>query len=140
MLSKKIKNYLEDEDMKLLPDYQKKFKHILENYGIKSSSFLELMSTYSGEFSGSEGTMMNVAEDLSDENNSYVLELQKNHKLDKKYIQLLTPEYDDYLLYNIDDDTVLFINGMNDKKLKELSFDNKWSNFDDFLIDFLEID
>jgi hypothetical protein len=141
MLSKKIKNYLkEEEEIRLLPDYQKKFKQIMESYGIKSSSFIELMSTYAGEFSGSEGTMINVAEDLSNENKSYILSLQKSHNLDKKYLQLLSSEYDDYLLYNIEDDTVVLIEGMNDEKLKEKSFDEKWPSFNGFLNDFFDID
>jgi len=140
MLSKKVKKYLKEEELELVPEYQKKFKEILTDYGINpNSSFMELMSTYSGEFSGEEGTMLNVAEDLSYGDDSNILKLQKTYNLDKKYLQLLTSEYDDYLLYNKEDDSVVLIEGMNDQKLKDGDFDEEWNSFDDFLLDFFDL-
>lgn len=141
MLSKKVKNYLKEEELELTLEYQKKFKDILLDYGFDlNSSFFELMSTYAGEFSGEEGTMLNVADDLSDKDNSYVLNLRKTTCLDEKYVQLLTSEYDDYLLYNKDDDSVILIEGMNDKRLKSGDFDQKWKSFDLFLVHFFDLD
>jgi len=133
-MNKKIKNYLNKNDIQLHAEYQKAYKQVLTDYGINpNSTFSELMSTYAGEFSGSKGTIMNVAGDLSNREQSYNLKLQRDIGLDKKYLQLLTAEYDDYLLYNIENDTVVLIEGMNDKRLKEQDFDNEWNSFDDFL-------
>ena len=138
-MKKNIKKYLDREDIKMVLESQKAFKQTLIDYGVKhESSFVELMSTYRGEFSGNEGTMMNVAKDLRDEETSYILKLQRDSGLDRKYLQLLTAEYDDYLLYNIEDDTVVLIGGMNDKRLKAQDFDNEWGSFDDFLDDFFD--
>ncbi|MGM5629403.1 hypothetical protein O2K51_00770 [Apibacter raozihei] len=110
------------------------------NYGIdEQSAFCELMSNYSGEFSGSEGTIMNVANDLSYGNDSYEFSLHEKG-LPKKYLQLLTSEYDDYLLYNIENDSVILILGANDIKLQHGEFDKEWDSFNDFLEDFFEIE
>jgi hypothetical protein len=136
-MNKKVKKYLKENEIEVLPEYQKIYEEILLSYGVKSnSSFMELMTVYADEFSGSEGTMINVADDLSNVESSYILSLN----LDKKYFQLLTAEYDDYLLYNIENDSVILIEGMNDKKLQSGDYDRIWKCFDDFLIDFFEID
>jgi hypothetical protein len=142
MLDKKIIAYLEDnEEFKLLPEYQEKFKRVLREYGVREhSAVIDLMGTYAGEFNGNEAFIINVAEDLADYEKSVTKHLIENEHIDQKYISLFNLEFDDYLLYNKDDDSVVLINSGNLDKLNDGIFDKRWDSFNEFLIDFFGLD
>lgn len=141
MIDKQIIEYLDDNDeFKLLPEYQDRFKKILIDYGVnENSALIDLMSTYSGEFHGKEGFIINVADDLSEYDNSVTKQLVDNEGISANYISLFNFEFDDYLLYNKEDDSVVLINGGNIDKLKANNFDKKWNSFNEFLLDYFGI-
>ena len=141
MINEKIINYLdENEEFKLTPEYQERFRKVLLDYGVNPNSALfDLMTTYAGEFNGKEGFIINVADDLADYNASVTKQLLDNERVSPNYISLFNFEFDDYLLYNKNDDSVVLIEGANTQKLLEGNFDKKWDNFEFFLEDFFEL-
>lgn len=143
MLSKKIINYLNKNADKNPPELQKKYQNSLLSLGLsfeKNSSFLDFMIQYSDEYSGSEGFIIDVASDLLDIENSTTEHLRKNYALHADYISLFNTEIDDFLLYNIKNDSVKLIEAENIKKLSEYEYhDKNWSSFNDFLEDFFEL-
>ncbi|QYS90046.1 hypothetical protein EH230_09185 [Flavobacterium columnare] len=141
MIDSKIVSYLkENDEFELLPEYKEKFLAILLDAGInKSSALIDLMANYSGEFNGNEGFIINVADDLSDYENSVIKILREEEGVPNFYLSLFNFEFDDYLLYNIENDNVVLIEGGNIEKLKNNDFTKKWNNFNDFLLDFFEL-
>ena len=109
MLSQKVIDSLKNEP-KLLPENQAKYKEILDRHGIrKDSDFYVFMSEYGGDIDGSLGYMINVPEDLSDTDNSVTYSLRQNEGVPDEYISLFDFEYEDYLLYNLADDSVVLL-------------------------------
>lgn len=143
MLSKKIIDYLDENADQNLPDFQKKYHDSLLSLGLSfdnNSSFLDFMIKYSDEYYGSEGFIIDVANDLLEFESSTTAHLRKNDALHSDYISLFNTEVDDFLLYNIKDDSVKLIEGDNIKKLSDYNYyDKKWSSFNDFLEDFFEL-
>ena len=137
MLSKKVLEYLKKEP-KLLPENQEKYRKLLENYNIKQNSdFYIFMSKYGGDMEGSLEYMMNVPEDLSQEDSGVSNLLHKNEEVPSNFISLFDYKYEDYLLYNKDDDSAVLILGGNINKLNNADYDRKWNSFNSFLEDFL---
>ena len=144
MLSQKVLDSLKNEpkllpenqlknEPKLLPENQAKYKEILDRNGIKKNSdFYVFMSEYGGDMDGSLGYMINVPEDLSDTDNSVTYSLRQNEGIPDEYISLFDFEYEDYLLYNLVDDSVVLLPCLNNKTLSK-----KWDSFNSFLEDFL---
>lgn len=95
------------------------------------------MSEYGGDMDGSLGYMINVPEDLSDTDNSVTYSLRQNEGIPDEYISLLDFEYEDYLLYNLVDDSVVFLPDGNIECLNNKTLSKKWDSFNSFLEDFL---
>ena len=137
MLSHKVLDLLKNEP-KLLPENQAKYKEILDRNGIKKDSdFYVFMSEYGGDMDGSLGYMINVPEDLSNTDNSVTYSLRQNEGIPDEYISLLDFGYEDYLLYNLVDDSVVFLPDGNIECLNNKTLSKKWDNFNSFLEDFL---
>ena len=95
------------------------------------------MSEYGGDMDGSLGYMINVPEDLSNTDNSVTYSLRQNEGIPDEYISLLDFGYEDYLLYNLVDDSVVFLPDGNIECLNNKTLSKKWDNFNSFLEDFL---
>ena len=81
--------------------------------------------------------MINVPEDLSDTDNSVTYSLRQNEGVPDEYISLFDFEYEDYLLYNLADDSVVLLPDGNIECLNNNTFYKKWDSFNSFLEDFL---
>jgi len=139
MLKENIRNYLEEEYGSVLPEYQEKYKNILSKYKITvDSSFFEFVSKYSDEYYGKYGLLYDIAADLSTQDNVTNL-LHEKESVPFNYISLINLETEDYLLYNIENDHVILINGGNINKLISNNFDKEWNSFNEFLEDFFEL-
>ena len=137
MLSQKDLDFLKNET-KQLTENQAKYKEILDRNGKKKDSdFYVFMSEYGGDMDGSLGYMINVPEDLSDTDNSVTYSLRQNEGIPDEYISLLDFGYEDYLLYNLVDDSVVFLPDGNIECLNNKTLSKKWDNFNSFLEDFL---
>ena len=137
MLSQKVLDLLKNEP-KLLPENQAKYKEILDRNGIKKNSdFYVFVSEYGGDMDGSLGYMINVPEDLSDTDNSVTYSLRQNEGIPDEYISLFDFEYEDYLLYNLVDDSVVLLPDGNIECLNNKTLSKKWDSFNSFLEDFL---
>ena len=143
MLTEKIKSYLQNKAVELLPKHQEEYTRILKELGFdsnKNASFIEFMSVYSDEHYGSVGLMHDVMnDDLSDSKNGTTQQLRDNYNVPEKYVSLFNLEVDDYLFYNKEDDSVVLVEGGNDIKLKNEEFDQKWYSFNEFLEHFFEL-
>lgn len=141
MIDQRIIDFLEENgEFKLLPDYQQRFRQVLLDNGVNpASALVDLMATYSGEFNGSEGSIINVADDLSDYEASVTKQLVEEEGVDAKYISLFNFEFDDYLLYNKENDSVVLIEGGNVDNLRAGNFSKEWKSFNEFLIAFFEL-
>ena len=141
MIDNRILQYLDDSDeFKLVPEFQIKFRKVLLDYGVQSdSAIIDLMCTYAGEFNGKIGFIINVAEDLNDFENSVTRQLIEKEKINPIYISLFNFEFDDYLLYNIKEDSVVLIDGGNFKDLVNNNFSDKWNSFNEFLLYYFSI-
>jgi hypothetical protein len=141
MIDKRILNYLDETDeFKLVPEFQEKFKRVLLNQKVSENSALfDLMTTYSGEFRGSEGFIINVAEDLEDFENSVTKNLLDNENVPDNYISLFNFELEGYLLYDKTNDSVVLIETGDIDKLLSKQFDKEWKSSNDFLVDFFEL-
>lgn len=137
MLSKKVLNSLLKEPQVSLEN-QEAYKKILVNNNINvNSDFYEFMFKYGGDIDGTLGYMMNVPEDLSQKEHSVTFSLHKNEGVPDNFISLFDYEYEDYLLYNKNDGSVIMIEGGNMQKLSNNNYDKKWNDFNSFLEDFL---
>ncbi|OWP79753.1 hypothetical protein [Flavobacterium oreochromis] len=143
MLTEKILKYLKKNADLTLKEFQIKHEENLKKLGFNNeinSSFLEFMIKYSDEYSGREGFIMDVANDLIDFENSVTEHLRKNDNLNTKYYSLYNLELDDFLLYNIQDDSVKLIEAKNMKQLSnDEYYDKKWNNFNEFLEYFFKL-
>jgi hypothetical protein len=141
MLTKKIANWLKENEETLLPEYQEKYRNFLIESGFdKKSSFVEFMSQYSDEINGSEGHLFDVVGDLIDYTETSInYQIHTFDKVPTNYISLTDDTTECYLLYNKNDDTVVLIEGANLPRLLDEDFDKKWDSFNDFLTEFLEI-
>jgi len=143
MLTEKILKYLKKNADITLEDFQKKYAENFKKLGFTeaiNSSFLEFMIKYSDEYSGSEGFIMDVSNDMLDFETSVTQHLRTHDNLNEKYFSLYNLELDDYLLYNKEQDTVILIEGENMRKLSEDEYyDKKWNSFNEFLEDFFNI-
>jgi hypothetical protein len=141
MIDSSITKFLEEnEEIKLSQENQEKYKKILLNNGVNANSALiDLMGVYSGDFYGEQGFMLNLAEDLSDYNNSITKKLIEKEGIDSKYLSLSDLELENYLLYNKENDGVVFIEAGNISKLKNNEFTKSWDNFNAFLKHYFEI-
>ncbi|WP_042506870.1 SMI1/KNR4 family protein [Algibacter lectus] len=144
MLSNKIKNHLEenkDDFIKYTPSFQEKLREYAISKGLKiESSFVDFMSTYDGEILGEEGLIINALRDYYSYENSTIELLRQEYGVPKNYLTLFNTEVDDYLLYNMKNDSVKLIEAQN---MKELSndeyYDEKWDSFNEFLEHFFEL-
>jgi len=144
MLSEKLIDYLTENADKTLPEFRDKYLSNLKNLGFdleRNASFIEFMTNYSDEYYGAEGLLNDVMQnDLSDFENGLTKHLITNYNLPAKYISLFNLEVDDYLLYNKENDSVIYIDAKNIKELSnENYYDKKWATFNDFLEHFFEI-
>lgn len=145
MLLKEIIDYLENNTVKVLPEFREKYFKQLKELGFNeklNSSFIEFMVNYSDEYYGSEGLLNDVMQnDLSDFENGISKHFIDNYAVSEKYVSLFNLEVDDYLFYNKENDSVKLIQAEN---IKELSnddyYDKKWNSFNAFLMDFFELD
>ncbi len=141
MLSNLISSYLKSNGvLKHNPEISEEFRAILKDNGFNeqnNSEIIEFMSVYGDEFSGTIGSISNLAEDLSYGNKSNDSYLKLENDIPDNYFQLFIPEYDDYLLYNNEDDSIILIEGGSDIRLKNKDYDKKWNSFNDFLEEFL---
>lgn len=142
MLKKKLVKWLKENEDKLLPEYQQKYKNFLIEQGFEeNSSFVEFMFQYSDEIYGSEGHLFDVVGDLMDNTETGVnYQLHVIDKVPANYISLTDDITEAYLLYNKDNDSVVLVEGANLQRLLNNDFDEQWDNFNDFLIDFLDIE
>ena len=142
MLTKKIRNWLKENEDALLPEYQEKYKKfLLENGFDKDSSFVEFMSQYSNEICGSEGNLFDVVGDLIDYTETSVnYQIHTKDKVPSNYISLTDDTTECYLLYNKDNSSVVLVEGANLTRLLDEDFDQEWDSFNEFLLEFLEID
>jgi transposase-like protein len=135
MLSEKILKYLKKTPTKPFA-YQKKYKYNFETYGFTTglnASFLEFMIRCD-EYSGSQGFIMDVANDMLDFENSVIRHLRNHNGLGKQYYALYNLELDDFLLYNKDNDNVKLIEAQHMNKLSDESYyGKKWPSFNGFL-------
>lgn len=141
-MNNKIREYLEENEEPLLPEYQKKYKDFLIENGFgKDPSFVEFMTKYSDEMYGSEGHLADVVGDLIDYDTacSFNYSMHKYDEVPKNYISLTDDISEVYLLYNRENGHVILIEGANLKRLLDGDFDKEWNSFDSFLEDFLEL-
>ncbi|AMA50414.1 MULTISPECIES: hypothetical protein [Flavobacterium] len=143
MLSEKILKYLKKNADLTSKEFQIKHEQNLKKLGFNdeiNSSFLDFMIKYSDEYSGKEGFIMDVANDLIDFENSITQHLRNQDNLNSKYFSLYNLELDDYLLYNIEDDSVKLIEAKNMKQLSNDDYyDKKWNTFNEFLEYFFKL-
>ncbi|RYD73082.1 MAG: hypothetical protein EOP53_20765 [Sphingobacteriales bacterium] len=142
MMTEKITQYLENNEVKLLPEYQERNKKFLvENGYDENSSFVQFMTMYSDEILGSEGHLSDVVGDLMDyTESSFNYQMHTIDRVPSNFISLTDDITGLYLLYNKNNDNVVLIEGANLKNLLESRFDKQWSAFNDFLADFFQID
>lgn len=141
MIDSSITKFMEETgEIKLSPENQEKYKKVLLSNGVHpNSALIDLMSVYSGDFYGEQGFMLNLGEDLSDYNNSITKKLIEKEGMDSKYLSLSDLELENYLLYNKENDSVVFIEAGNSTKLKNNEFTKSWDNFNAFLKHYFEI-
>lgn len=143
MLTDKLKYYLKENADQVLPEYRDIYFSRLKELGFseaKNSSFIEFMIKYSDEHYGSEGCLGDFMLDVKDFKNSRTMSIRKNNNTSEKYFSLFCGESDDFLLYNIEDDSVKLIEAQNIKQLSNDEYcDKKWNSFNNFLEDFFEL-
>ncbi|GAL64999.1 hypothetical protein JCM19300_2228 [Algibacter lectus] len=130
-----------DDFIKYTPSFQEKLREYAISKGLKiESSFVDFMSTYDGEILGEEGLIINALRDYYSYENSTIELLRQEYGVPKNYLTLFNTEVDDYLLYNMKNDSVKLIEAQN---MKELSndeyYDEKWDSFNEFLEHFFEL-
>jgi len=136
--------YLDENEDKLLPEYQEKNKKFLIENGFdenENSSFVQFMTIYSDEMLGNEGHLSDVVGDLMNyTESSFNYQIHTNDKVPTNFISLTDDTTELYLLYNKANDNVVLVEGANLKNLLDNKFDKQWSSFNDFLIDFFQIE
>lgn len=139
-MNEKIKDYLEENEVKLLEENQIKYSEILKKQGLdKHEDFYEFMSLYGGDLEGKSGYMYDVVNDIDDAE-GVTQSLIKNENVPDYYISLQDLDYEHFLLYDINNNHVIFVEGANTEQLLNKNFDNEWNSFNEFLEWFFEID
>jgi len=138
MLTEKIVNYLEENEGKLLPEFQERNRKFLVDSGFdQESSFFQFMSMYSDEMLGTEGHISDVIEDLMDySETSYNYQIHINGKIPTNYISLTDNITELFLLYDKSTGKVVLVEDGNTSNLLEGLFDRQWDSFNDFLTEF----
>lgn len=138
-MNEKIENYLEDNEVKLLPENQIKYSEILKKLGLdKFKDFYEFMSWYGGDLDGKLGYMFDVVNDITDEE-GVTQSLINNEDVPDYYISLQDLDYEHFLLYNRENNHVVFVQNANTSNLLNENFDKEWHSFNEFLEDFFEL-
>jgi len=142
MLTEKILNYLEENEGKLLPEFQERnTKFLVENGFDQNSSFFQFMSIYSDEMIGSEGHISDVVGDLIDyTETSFNYQIHVNGQVPTNYISLTDNTTELFLLYDKSTDKVVLVEDGNVTNLINKKFDKVWNSFNDFLTDFFELE
>ena len=141
MLDTRVKEYLDANSGKVTPEFQEKYEKLFKHkYNVNpDSAFFEFVTQYSDELYGKYGLIYDISADLMSDDNVTEF-LQKKENLPSNYLSLINLESEDLLLYDKKNDHVVLIEGGNMNKLLTNSFDQEWSSFNDFLIDFFELD
>jgi len=142
MLTEKIINYLEENEGKLLPEFQERNRKFLADNGFdQKSSFFQFMSMYSDEMLGTEGHISDVVEDLMDySETSYNYQIHINGKIPNNYISLTDNITELFLLYDKSTGKVVLVEYANTSNLLEAIFDRQWDSFNDFLTEFFGLE
>jgi hypothetical protein len=139
-MNEKIRNYLEENEVRLLEENQLKYSEILKKHNLdKYEDFYEFMRLYGGDLEGRLGYMFDVVDDI-DDSEGVTQSLIKNENVPNHYISLQDLDYEHFLLYDINNDHVIFVEGANTENLLNNNFDNQWSSFNEFLEWFFEIE
>lgn len=141
MLSACIKDHLQQTTTEVLPQHQQANRQALLDVGCtedRNSSFLEFMTKYGDDYDGSCGQIVDVAQDLQPIERSRAFAEWK-HGLPRHFLPLTSGETDEFLLYDVSDDSVVLIENGSLMQLRAGDFDGKWSSFNEFLVDFFEL-
>lgn len=138
-MNEAIKNYLEENEVKLLEDKQTEYAEMLKKQGLdKYEDFYAFMRLYGGDLEGKSGYMYDVVIDLDDPE-GVTQSLIKNENVPGYYISLQDLDYEHFLLYNTKNNHVIFIEGADTEMLLNKTFDREWNSFNEFLEWFFEI-
>lgn len=141
MLDKLFAKYLDEEIGRNLPDVEKRYRRMFADlgFGAKNQDFIDYWAVYSNEIHDEDGYLVDLAADLDNFDQSLTAALRKEQQLPGQYISFLHSEINDYLFYDMTSDEVYLIDA---DKLQDFiqtkTYDEKWSNFDEFIKDYLE--
>ena len=141
MLDKLFAKYLDEEIGRNLPDVEKRYRKMFADlgFGAKNQDFIDYWAVYSNEIHDEDGYLVDLAADLDNFDQSLTAALRKEQQLPGQYISFLHSEINDYLFYDMTSDEVYLIDA---DKLQDFiqtkTYDEKWSNFDEFIKDYLE--
>ena len=141
MLDKLFTKYLDEEIGRNLPDVEKRYRKMFADigFGAKNQDFIDYWAVYSNEIHDEEGYLVDLAADLDNFDQSLTAALRKEQQLPGQYISFLHSEINDYLFYDMTSDEVYLIDA---DKLQDFiqtkTYDEKWSNFEEFIKDYLE--
>lgn len=141
MLDKLFTKYLDEEIGRNLPDVEKRYRKMFADlgFGAKNQDFIDYWAVYSNEIHDEDGYLVDLAADLDNFDQSLTTALRKEQQLPGQYISFLHSEINDYLFYDMTSDEVYLIDA---DKLQDFiqtkTYDEKWSNFEEFIKDYLE--
>ncbi|NLP31957.1 MAG: hypothetical protein GX353_02255 [Oligella ureolytica] len=141
MLDKLFTKYLDEEIGRNLPDVEKRYRKMFADlgFGAKNQDFIDYWAVYSNEIHDEDGYLVDLAADLDNFDQSLTAALRKEQQLPGQYISFLHSEINDYLFYDMTSDEVYLIDA---DKLQDFiqtkTYDEKWSNFEEFIKDYLE--
>lgn len=141
MLDKLFTKYLDEEIGRNLPDVEKRYRKMFADlgFGAKNQDFIDYWTVYSNEIHDEDGYLVDLAADLDNFDQSLTAALRKEQQLPGQYISFLHSEINDYLFYDMTSDEVYLIDA---DKLQDFiqtkTYDEKWSNFEEFIKDYLE--
>ena len=141
MLDKLFTKYLDEEIGRNLPDVEKRYRKMFADlgFGAKNQDFIDYWAVYSNEIHDEDGYLVDLAADLDNFDQSLTAALRKEQQLPGQYISFLHSEINDYLFYDMTSDEVYLIDV---DKLQDFiqtkTYDEKWSNFEEFIKDYLE--
>ena len=141
MLDKLFAKYLDEEIGRNLPDVEKRYRKMFADlgFGAKNQDFIDYWAVYSNEIHDEDGYLVDLAADLDNFDQSLTAALRKEQQLPGQYISFLHSEINDYLFYDMTSDEVYLIDA---DKLQDFiqtkTYDEKWSNFEEFIKDYLE--
>lgn len=141
MLDKLFTEYLDEEIGRNLPDVEKRSRKMFADlgFGAKNQDFIDYWAVYSNEIHHEDGYLVDLSSDLDNFDQSLTATLRKEQQLPVQYISFLHSEINDYLFYDMTSDEVYLIDV---DKLQDFiqtkTYDEKWSNFEEFIKDYLE--